>query len=86
MFCLVGSTDTTRRAIGKLLKYYDRICKTDAGFYPLVQLKHGGFNHRDSRVGWVNTPVLAVVGRIPRTDAAEPNTGQSGLPSDEIPF
>ena len=47
--------------------------KTDADFYPLIQLKHGGFTHRDSRVGWVNTPVLAVVGRIPRTDAAKPD-------------
>ena len=86
VFCFAASTDTTRRAVGKLLRHYDRVRKTDADFYLLIQLKHGGFTHRDLRVGWVNTPVLAVVGRIPRADAAKPDTGKSGLPNDELPF
>lgn len=86
VFCFTASTDTTRRAVGKLLRHYDRVQKTDTDFYPLIQLKHGGFTHRNSRVGWVNTPVLAVVGRIPRADAAKLDGGQSGLPNDTIPF
>jgi hypothetical protein len=52
----------------------------------VVKLKTGGFNHKDDRIGWVPTPVFAVVGRAPRDSAAKPDTSLSGDMSDTIPF
>jgi hypothetical protein len=87
LFTFVTSSKTGRRAVGNLLRHYDRTRKTDADHYPLVQLKVGGFNHPDQRVGWVATPVFAVVGRIPRADAAKPETlVRHDEFSDEIPY
>jgi hypothetical protein len=37
--------------------------RTHPDQYPVVRLKIGGFQHKDDRVGWVKTPVIAVVGR-----------------------
>ena len=54
--------------------------------YPVVRLKVGGFNHRDERVGWVEVPVFAVVGRQPKDSAAKPDTSPAGDMSDQIPF
>jgi hypothetical protein len=88
LFTFVTSSITGRRAIGTLLKHYDRVRKTDAGFYPLIKLKIGGFNHRDERIGWVPVPVLAIAGRVPRSDMAAPDPGGNGsLPfNDDIPY
>jgi hypothetical protein len=87
LFTLVTSSITGRRAIGNLLRHYDRVQKTDSSFYPLVKLKVGGFNHRDERIGWVPVPVLAVTGRMPRVDAAKPTSGgNSGDFNDNIPY
>lgn len=82
---------TGRRAIGTLLRHYDRTRKTDAGFYPLVKLRVGGFNHRDERIGWVSTPVFAVVGRTPREDlSGSAKVGPAGNAqaefNDAIPY
>jgi hypothetical protein len=49
-----------------------------------VKLKQGGFNHR--KVGWVATPVFAVVGRTSRGNAAKPDTSSAADMNDEIPF
>jgi hypothetical protein len=49
-------------------------------------LKVGGFNHRDDRVGWVSTPVFAVVGRAPKESAAKPDTSLTADLQDKIPF
>ena len=65
MFTFVTSSKTGRRAVGNLIRHYDRMHRTDAAFYPLVRLKTGGFKHSDERVGWVHTPVFQVIGRIP---------------------
>jgi hypothetical protein len=51
-----------------------------------VRLKVGGFNHRDERVGWVEVPVFAVVGRQPKDSAAKPDTSPAGDMNDQIPF
>jgi hypothetical protein len=83
LFTYVTSSITGRRAIGNLLRHYDRMQKTHAGYYPLVRLKVGGFQHRDDRVGWVNTPNLAVIGRVPGTDAVKPGPADM---NDDIPF
>ena len=47
---------TGRRAVGNLLNHCNRMAKKEPGFYPVVQLKTGGFQHRDTRVGWVRHP------------------------------
>ena len=36
-----------------------------------MNLRAGGFNHRDPRIGWVPTPVFAVVGQVARNDGPE---------------
>jgi hypothetical protein len=76
---------TGRRAIGNLLRYYDRLRRKDDDHYPVVRLKVSGYNHKDERVGWVHTPVFAVVGKAPKASAAIPNTSLSGDMNDEIP-
>jgi len=72
--------------VGNLLRHYDRLTKTHPDMYPVVRLKAGGFNHRDERVGWVNTPVFAVVGRTPKDSAAKPDTSLAAQMDDELPF
>jgi hypothetical protein len=52
---------TGRRACGELLHHYERVCRP-SGEYPIVQLRPGGYNHPDKRVGWVPTPRFVVIG------------------------
>jgi hypothetical protein len=85
LFTYVTSSVTGRRAIGNLLRHYTRLQKTHPDMLPVVKLKVGGFNHRDDRVGWVNTPVLAVVGRAPKDAAAVPDTSLSADLNDDLP-
>jgi hypothetical protein len=75
---------TGRRAVGNLLRHYDRMRRMNPDELPVVKLKVGGFQHKDDRVGFVPTPVLAVVGRAPRDSAAAPDTSPSGDLNDEI--
>jgi hypothetical protein len=69
-----------------LLRHYDRIQKTHPDTYPVIKLKVGGFQHRDDRVGWVATPVLAVVGRVSKDGAAKPDSSIAADLNDQIPF
>jgi hypothetical protein len=80
------TSPTGRRAVGNLLRHYDRMRKKDDDHYPVVRLKVSGYNHKDERVGWVHTPVFAVVGKAPKTSAAIPDTSRRGDMDDEIPF
>jgi hypothetical protein len=77
---------TGRRAVGTLLRHYERMQRTGANEVPVVRLKAGGFNHRDDRVGWVPAPVFAVVGRAPRDSAARPDTSTQADLDDSLPF
>lgn len=86
LFTFVTSSITGRRAIGNLLRHYDRMERTKADAYPIVRLKVGGFNHRDERVGWVKVPVIAIVGRTPKETAAKPDSSIGTDLSDQIPF
>jgi hypothetical protein len=70
-FTLVNRTVTGIRAIGNLMRHYERLRKSHPDTYPLINLKVGGFNHRDERVGWVPTPNLTVVGRHPKDSAVK---------------
>jgi hypothetical protein len=86
LFTFATSSMTGRRAVGNLLRHFDRMQKTHPGELPVVRLKTGGFQHRDERIGWVHTPVFAVVGRTPRDSAAKPDTSPAADLNDEIPF
>jgi hypothetical protein len=79
------TSETGRRAIGNLLRHFDRMRKTRPDEVPVVRLRPGGFNHRDPRVGWVFVPVFAIVGRAPRDSAAKPDTTSGGDMNDELP-
>jgi hypothetical protein len=86
LFTYSTSSVTGRRAIGLLLRYYDRLRRSNPDSYPLVRLKVGGFQHRDDRVGWVKTPVIAVVGRTPKDGAAKPDSSIAADMNDELPL
>jgi len=85
-FTFATSSKTGRNAVGELLKHYNRTRKSHPDEYPVVRLKLAGYDHHDERVGWVNTPKFAVVGRVPRDSAAKPDTSLAGDMQDEIPF
>ena len=86
LFTFVTSSKTGRRAVGNLLRHYDRMARTNPNELPVVKLKKGGFAHRDERVGWVATPVFVVCGRAPKDSAAKPDTSMKAVLNDEIPF
>ena len=87
LFTFVTSSKTGRRAVGNLLRHYDRMRRTHADYLPRVRLSSGGFTHKDSRIGWVSTPVFVVVGRSPRDGIATPETTTTeAYLNDEIPF
>jgi hypothetical protein len=83
LYTYTTSSVTGRRAVGTLLKHYDRMQRSHHGYFPLIRLKVGGFQHRDDRVGWVATPVLAAIGRVPGEAAVSPAPANF---DDEIPF
>ena len=74
LFTFVTSSKTGRRAVGNLLRHFDRMRKTHPDELPVVRLRTGGFQHRDDRVGFVNTPVFVVCGRQSRDSVAKPDT------------
>jgi hypothetical protein len=74
LYTFSTSSKTGRRAVGNLLRHYERMQRTRPGELPVVRLGKGGYTHKDARVGWVDTPVFVVVGRAPRDDAAKSDT------------
>jgi hypothetical protein len=86
LFTFATTSETGRRAVGNLLRHYERMKKTNADELPVVRLRAGGFNHRDARIGWVPTPMFAVVGRAPRDSAVKPDTSVAGDMNDQVPF
>jgi hypothetical protein len=86
LFTFVTRSKTGRTAAANLLRHYERLRKSHPGECPIVKLKVGGFEHKDSRVGWVKTPVFVVVGRAPADPATRPDTSLGGEMNDQIPF
>ena len=86
LFTFTTSSKTGRRAVGKLLRHYQRMQRTRPDELPVIRLGKGGFKHNDSRVGWVDTPVFVVVGRAPRDSAAKPDTSLGTFLDDKIVF
>ena len=85
LFTFVTSSKTGRRAVGNLLRHYDRMHKTHPGELPVVRLRTGGFQHKDARVGFVSTPVFVVCGRRPADSVAKPDTSTAAFIDDKLP-
>jgi hypothetical protein len=85
-FTFLTRTVTGIRAVGNLMRHYERMRRTHPDMYPLIKLKVGGFNHRDERIGWVSTPALAVVGKHPKDNVEKPDDSPSADLEDEVPF
>jgi hypothetical protein len=86
LYTFATSSMTGRRAVGNLLRHYDRMQKTHPDELPVVRLKAGGFQHRDERIGFVRVPVFVVVGRAPADSAAKPDTSVAADMNDQISF
>ena len=86
LFTFVTSSKTGRRAVGNLLRHYDRMERARSNMYPIIRLKIGGFNHRDERIGWVSVPVFAVQGRHPKETAAKPDSSLQADLNDNVSF
>ena len=86
MFTFSTSSKTGRRAVGTLLKHYDRMQRTNPTELPVVRLRTGSFSHRDERIGLVTVPTFLVVGRAPRDSVATPDLSVGGLIDDKLPF
>jgi hypothetical protein len=85
MFTFATPSKTGRRAVGNLLRHYNTMQRKHPDMYPVVQLKTGGYQHRDDRVGWVNTPMFVVTGRTSKDDASKPAPLEEDM-NDDVPF
>jgi hypothetical protein len=86
IFTFSTTSQTGRRAVGDLLRHYERLRRADADLYPVIRLKPGGFDHKDPRVGWVATPKFVVVGKAPKNFAVKPDTSLANDMNDSLPF
>ena len=86
LFTFVTTSPTGRRAVGALLRHFRYMCSAHPGTLPVVQLRAGGFQHRDPRVGWVATPTFVAVGRHPADGVAKPDAPMGDLLDDKIQF
>jgi hypothetical protein len=84
LFTFSTTSKTGRRAVGNLLRHYTRMQKNRPDELPVVRLGKGGFQHKDTRVGFVATPVFVVIGRAPRDSATKPDTSLGTYLNDEI--
>ena len=85
LYTFVTMSPTGRKACGDLIRHYDRMQRLTPGELPIVRLRAGGFQHRDSRVGFVKTPRFIVCGRTSRDSAATPDTSTAAFLNDAIP-
>jgi hypothetical protein len=84
MLTFTTMSKTGRRAVGGLLKHFDRLRRSSPGSFPVVRLKPGHYN--DDRFGPVPIPTFPVVGVSPGYTAAIPDTSVKGDLNDEIPI
>jgi hypothetical protein len=84
---IFGTTSITgRRECDKLIAACARMQKSEADFYPVVKLDVSGFEHRDSRIGWVRTPCFTRIGKAPKSDASAAQTSLGDNLDDEMPW
>jgi hypothetical protein len=86
LYTFSTSSQTGRRAVTNLMAHFNRMQTRDPDAYPVVRLKPSGFEHKDSRVGFVHTPSFVVVGRAPKNSAAKPDTSIEADMNDALPF
>jgi len=85
LFTFSTNSRTGRRAVGNLLRHYDRMHRANPDELPVIRLGKGGFQHKDARVGHVSVPVFVVVGRAPRDSAAKPDTSIGTYLNNAVP-
>jgi hypothetical protein len=83
LFTLVTSSKSGRRAVGNLLRSYDRLRQAKPGHVPIVCLRKGGFQHSDSRIGWVTVPTLVVMGSAEQDGSIMPDARAEADPFDQ---
>jgi hypothetical protein len=84
---IFGTTSITgRRQCDKLISACARMQKSEPEFYPVVKLDVSGFEHRDSRIGWVRTPCFTRVGKAPKSDASAAQVSLGDDMNDDIPW
>jgi hypothetical protein len=87
LFTFSTTSKTGRRAVGNLLRHFDRMSRHGAAdAYPIVRLRPGGFQHRDDRIGFVPTPSFAIVGQAPKRSADKPDSSPATDLNDSINF
>jgi hypothetical protein len=86
LFVFQTTSTTGRRAVDELLAACVRMQRSDPDQYPVIRFDVGGFQHKDSRIGWVKTPKFTRVGTAPKADTTKADTSLSGDLDDEIPF
>jgi hypothetical protein len=86
LYTFSTSSKTGRRAVGNLLRHFDRMRKTHPSDLPRVRLSAGGFEHKNKGIGWVAVPLFIVVGRTPRDAVASPEpTTTADYLNDALP-
>jgi hypothetical protein len=80
------SSVTGRNEVDRLIAQCNRMQRVEPDFYPVIKLAIGGFQHKDSRVGWVKVPSLPRIGKAPMSDMAAAITSAAGDLNDAISF
>jgi len=87
LFCFQTSSKTGRRAVDAVIAMCERMQVTEPDFYPIIELRVGGFEHKKNpRIGFVKTPQFVRVGKAPKSDIRLADTSLSGDLNDSIPF
>jgi hypothetical protein len=86
LYTFATTSQTGRRAVGNLLRHYNRMRRSDSDSYPIVRLRPSGFQSKKKGVGWVHTPSFVVVGRTAKNSAAPPDTSVAADLNDAIPY
>jgi hypothetical protein len=67
MFCFETRSITGRKAVGTLLRHYQRMRHDGKEAFPIVSLRAGGYNSNRG-FGWVPVPVFAIIGTTAAAD------------------
>jgi hypothetical protein len=86
LYTFVTSSITGRRAVGNLLRHFDRMRRNATSGHPIVRLRPSGFQSKKKGVGWVHTPSFVVVGRTAKDSAAPPDSSVAADMNDSLPI
>jgi hypothetical protein len=85
LYVFQTTSSTGRNAVGRLIALCRKMAKREPGQYPVIKLDVAGFQHRDSRVGWVKTPCFTPVGRVPMDGTVPVDASLASDLNDEVP-